>query len=90
MQALNLLQKMLVKKPEERASVEVALKHAYLTGGLDTQEVQGTFAMLHESQQSFRNTLEEMKAGGPTDNRNGVDVPPQRLPGGRGRGSVRT
>jgi len=56
-QALHLLGKLLVKKPKERASLEQALKHAYLTGGLDTREVQGSFAMLHESQQKFKDAL---------------------------------
>ena len=56
-QALHLLQKLLVKKPKERATIDQALKHAYITGGLDTQEVQGSFAMLYESQQQFKDTL---------------------------------
>jgi len=56
-QALHLLSKLLVKKPKERASVSQALRHAYLTGGLDTQEVQRSFAMLHESQQQFKDAL---------------------------------
>jgi len=56
-QALHLLSKLLVKKPKERTSVSQALRHAYLTGGLDTQEVQRSFAMLHESQQQFKDAL---------------------------------
>ena len=85
-QALHLMQKLLLKKPKERATVEMALKHAYLTGGLDTQEVQGTFALLHESQTNFRSALEELRdfqADG------GAGMAPQRQPASRSRGTVR-
>ena len=88
-QALHLLQKLLVKKPRERATVEVAMKHAYLTGGLDTQEVQGTFAMLHESQQTFRDALEELRDLTGAADEGGAGAAPQRPPGGKPRCGVR-
>jgi serine/threonine protein kinase/uncharacterized protein YjiS (DUF1127 family) len=55
--AVHLLSKILQKRPKERATVEGILRHAYLVGGLDTQQVGGSFAMLHESQQTFKGEL---------------------------------
>ena len=39
------------------------LRHAYLVGGLDTQQVGGSFAMLHESQNAFKTELDRLQAG---------------------------
>ena len=61
MQAQHLLAKILLKKPKERAPVEAILRHAYLVGGLDTQQVGGSFAMLHESQSAFKTELGKLQ-----------------------------
>ncbi len=86
-QAQHLVAKLLVKQPRERASVDAVLKHAYLCGGLDTQQVAGSFAMLHEAQQSFRDELGRIQ-GGPAANghgaRAGADLTNDRS-AGRGR-----
>ena len=79
-QALHLLQKLLVKKPKERASIDQALKHAFITGGLDTQEVQGSFAMLYESQQQFKDTLATLH----DDDAAAASPPAPSAPVGRG------
>ena len=62
-QAEHLLRKILVKRAKERATVEAIMRHAYVAGGLDTQEVGGSFAMLHESQQTFKGELSKMQGG---------------------------
>jgi len=62
-QAQHLLAKILLKRPKDRASIEVILRHAYLVGGLDTQQVGGSFAMLHESQNAFKSELGKLQAG---------------------------
>jgi serine/threonine protein kinase len=62
-QAQHLLAKILVKRPKERATIEMILRHAYLVGGLDTQQVGGSFAMLHESQSAFKSELDRLQAG---------------------------
>ena len=62
-QAQHLLAKILVKRPKERATIEMILRHAYLVGGLDTQQVGGSFAMLHESQNAFKTELDRLQAG---------------------------
>ena len=62
-QAEHLLAKILVKRPKERAPIEAILRHAYLVGGLDTQQVGGSFAMLHQSQQAFKTDLSKLKDG---------------------------
>ena len=56
-QAEHLIAKILNKRAKDRLPIEAILRHAYLVGGLDTQEVGGSFAMLHESQQAFKNEL---------------------------------
>jgi len=63
-QAQHLLVKMLAKRPKERASLDAILRHAYLVGGLDTQEIGGSFAMLHSAQASFKDELSRLKTGG--------------------------
>ena len=63
LQAQHLIAKLLVKPPKERAGVEAILKHAYLVGGLDTQQVGGSFAMLHTSQQTFKDELGRLQSG---------------------------
>lgn len=59
-QAEHLLAKILQKRAKERITIEQVLRHAYLVGGLDTQQVSGSFAMLHESQQTFKGELDKL------------------------------
>ena len=59
-QAEHLLSKILQKRAKDRVTVEQILRHAYLVGGLDTQQVGGSFAMLHESQQTFKGELDKL------------------------------
>jgi len=61
--AEHLLAKMLVKRPKDRLPIESVLRHAYLVGGLDTQEVGASFAMLHTSQQAFKDELGKLQEG---------------------------
>ena len=60
-QAEHLLSRVLVKRAKERLPIGDILRHAFLVGGLDTQEVGGSFAMLHESQQAFKNELTRLQ-----------------------------
>ena len=62
-QAQHLLAKLLVKRPKERAPLEAVLRHAFLVGGLDTQQVGSSFHVLFESQVSFKEDLERLKSG---------------------------
>ena len=60
-QAQHLLAKILVKRPKERLIVANIVKHAYLVGGLDTEQVRDTFARLHSGQQQFQQKLDEIR-----------------------------
>jgi uncharacterized membrane protein YgcG len=62
-QAQHLLAKILVKRPKDRTTIEAILRHAYLVGGLDTQQVGGSFAKLHESQSAFKQELTKLQDG---------------------------
>ena len=59
-QAEHLLSKILQKRAKDRIQLEQVLRHAFLVGGLDTQQVNGSFALLHNSQQTFKDSLDKL------------------------------
>ena len=62
-QAEHLLVRILQKRPKDRLPIEAILRHAFLAGGLDTQQVSGSFAMLNDSQQAFKDELAKLQEG---------------------------
>lgn len=58
MQARHLLQKMLIKDPTQRIELKKILKHGYLTGGLDTVQMDATFGPMQKGQIFVRSLLQ--------------------------------
>ena len=86
MQAQHLLAKILVKRPKERLIVANIVKHAYLVGGLDTEQVRDTFARLHSGQQQFQQKLDEIRGsrGGADEQVEAQISSPSRMEARRG------
>ena len=85
-QAQHLLAKILVKRPKERLIVANIVKHAYLVGGLDTEQVRDTFARLHSGQQQFQQKLDEIRGsrGGADEQVEAQISSPSRMEARRG------
>lgn len=63
LQARHLLPKMLQRDPSERVEPSKILKHGYLTGGLDTVQMESTFGPMQKGQLFVRSMLQEVAAG---------------------------
>ena len=63
MQARHLLEKMLHHQPAERIEAAKLLKHGYLTGGLDTVQMQSTFGPMQKGQLFVRSLLQSVQEG---------------------------
>ena len=59
-QARHLLEKMLRRDPLDRISAQAILKHSYLTGGLDTVEMDSTFGPMQKGQLFVRSMLQQL------------------------------
>ena len=64
MQALHLLQKMLLHHPRDRIDSMRIAKHGYLTGGLDTIEMESTFGPMQKGQMFLRSLLLQLPGAG--------------------------
>ena len=64
LQARHLLSKMLQRDEVRRISVEEVLKHGYLTGGLDTVQLESTFLPMQKGQLFVRSLLLAITDGG--------------------------
>ena len=64
LQARHLLEKMLCREPSERISAQKILKHGYLTGGLDTVQMETTFGPMQKGQLFLRSLLQQLGQGG--------------------------
>ena len=64
-QARHLIGRMLQRKPAERIDVAHILRHGYLSGGMDTVEMDETFGPLHKGFVFARSLLQQQlnKAG---------------------------
>ena len=60
LQARHLLQKMLHRDPAERIVAQKVIKHGYLTGGLDTVQMESTFGPMQKGQLFIRSLLAQM------------------------------
>lgn len=60
LQARHLLQKMLVRAPQERLPADRVLKHGYLTHGLDTVQMAATFGPMQKGQLFVRSLLNQL------------------------------
>jgi serine/threonine protein kinase len=62
-QARHLLQKMLQQDESERITPQKILKHGYLTGGLDTVQLESTFGPMQKGQLFVRSLLQAVAEG---------------------------
>jgi hypothetical protein len=60
--ARHVLEKLLEIEPERRASLDDVIKHAWFGGGLDTIELQDSFAGLQQAQELTQRQLATMQA----------------------------
>ena len=63
MQARHLLEKMLVRDETARIALPKVLKHGYITGGLDTVQMDSTFGPMQKGQIFVRSLLQAVKDG---------------------------
>ena len=63
-QARHLLQKMLMRDESARITAQKILKHGYLTGGLDTEQMESTFGPMQKGQLFVRSLLQGLNEGG--------------------------
>ena len=61
LQARHLLQKMLHRDPGARLPSSKVLKHGFLTGGLDTVQMESTFGPMQKGQLFMRTLLQQLE-----------------------------
>ena len=61
--ARHLLEKMLCFEPSERATLDEVAHHAWLAGGMDTLELEGSFSGMQSAQELTQRQLGRVQAG---------------------------
>ena len=60
--ARHLVEKLIAFDPSERLGLDEVAKHAWLTGGLDTRELDGSFSGLQSAQELTQRALGSLSA----------------------------